>query len=248
MLATTISVTLIIAAAGYAAVPGNSLNVHPPRHARESLDVRHFHSFIIIVTGSARRADDLYVFQEGAGGCAALPAELELAQDAQQLYYRFAVDGQFTETTAWDAFRDAGRHWACTYLATDSGRVALNRFVPFTVTAPPIGRLKVHLPGHPQAGHRYDITLTGVAANTDSLWIYTRSRGGGACLSWYVFRNSTYKRRHAPYHMFSVHGKFTKRTSWAASRRGRYRACAYLVETKAYPQRILNRAATYAVS
>jgi hypothetical protein len=47
--------------------------------------------------------------------------------------------------------------------------------------------------------------------------------------------------------MFVVHGQFHEGTHWVAQRRGRYRACGYLVETNAYPQRILTGTAAYRV-
>jgi hypothetical protein len=242
-----ITLAFVMAASGHASPPGNSLNVHPPRHARESLNIRDTDSFSITVAGSASPASDLYVFQEGADGCAALESELEFARDAQELYYRFAVSGDFSHRTSWDAFRDAGRHWACAYLATQTGRELRHRFVPFTVTAPPVGRLRLDVGQHPRAGHRYQITLEGFAALSDSLWIYVEPRRAGACRSWYAFHDSTYGPSHVAYFMSVVHGRFHEATRWVPQRSGRYRACGYLVETNAYPQRILTRAATYRV-
>jgi hypothetical protein len=242
-----ITLALVMASSVRASPPGNSLSVHPPRHARESLNVRDTDSFTITVSGSVSRASDLYVFQEGADGCADLQSELEFAQDAQELYYRFAVSGEFSHQTSWDSFRDAGRHWACAYLATQTGRELRHKFVPFTVTAPPVGRLQLDLRRRPRAGHRYEITLEGLAARSDSLWIYVEPRRAGGCRGWYAFRNSTYRASHAAYFRFAVHGKFHESTHWVAPHPGRYRACGYLVETSAYPQRILTGQATYRV-
>jgi hypothetical protein len=243
-----VGLALALAAAGHASSPAASLHVHPPRHERESLNVRRPHTFAITVTGSATRGDLLYVFQESASGCAQLQGELELAKDAQELYYRFAVRGEFDKKTVWDAFRDAGRHWACAYLASGSDRVLQHRFVPFTVSAPAIGRLELDLPRRAGTGRHYDLTLEGFAARTDSLWIYVEPHRAGRCSTWYAFHDSTYRAHHLPYFTFAVAGKFRKVSDWSASRPGRYRACAYLIETRAYPQRILRRTASYRVS
>jgi hypothetical protein len=239
---------LLPAAPGQASSPGNSLHVYPPHNRRESLNVHHPGSFTISVTGWARRSYRLYVFQEDSGGCAGLESELEFAQDAQQLYYRFDVQGGFNKTTAWEAFRDAGRQWACAYLASRSDQVILHRFVRFTVTAPPIGRLGLDLPSHPRAGHRYEITLKGFAARRDSLWMYVAPGKAGRCLSWFAFHDATYGAHHTLYSRFVVRGKFLRTTSWAEALPGSYRACSYLVETSAYPQRILARSAAFRVS
>ena len=91
------------------------------------------------------------------------------------------------------------------------------------------------------------ITLEGLAARSDSLWIYVEPRRAGGCRGWYAFRNSTYRASHAAYFRFAVHGKFHESTHWVAPHPGRYRACGYLVETSAYPQRILSGQATYRV-
>jgi hypothetical protein len=227
---------------------GDSLRVTAPKHVRENLNLEHPRSFPIVVRGFAKQTDDLYVFQEGQEGCDNLQGELAQAQDAQELYYAFDVRGGFLRRTTWDAFREAGRQWACAYLADQRGRVVLHRYVPFTVTAPSIGRLDVQAPKHPRAGRPYSIVLTGFAALTDSLWIYLQHRSAGACRGWYAFHDSTYLPHHVPYRQFVVQGSFRERTSWLTGQPGRYRACTYLVETNAYPERILTRSAPYRVS
>ncbi len=227
---------------------GDSLTVHPPKHIRESRDLTHAHTFAITLAGFASRQEDLYVFQEGQEGCATLSDELTVAQDAQELYYRFAVHGSFQKRTLWDSFRDAGRHWACAYLAGHSGQVILHRYVPFTITAPSLGRLQIYPPTRPRLGRRYSVILRGFAAMADSLWIYIQHRAAGACRDWYAFHDSTYLPHHVAYRAFVVHGRFRERTSWIAPHAGRYRACAYLVETSAYPERIMGRSTSYRVS
>lgn len=232
-----------------ASVGANSLAVSPPKHAVETTRVSSSRSFTIRLLGFARDKDHLYLFEEGGGGCSELPGELEYARDAQEHYYRVQVQGQFQRRTVWSSFQDAGKHWACAYLVDTGGAEILQRFAPFTVAAPSIGRLKVFPPSQPpSARQRYPISVKGFATKTDSLWIYVQRQAAGSCLGWYRFYDSTHGRTHPRYHKFVVHGHFSRRTRWTSVHAGGYRACVYLAETAAYPTRILSKVASYRIS